>query len=258
MRTIDEIISARQPRPLIIAHRGASHYFHENTMEAFSAAVDMRAEMMEFDVRRTSDGVLVIHHNSDFAGGEIRAMSITQIEEAAETAAYSIPTLLEVLQFCVGKIVVDIELKEAGYEEQALETVLSVMGTDQFVITSSFDGVTRKIKDLNPTIRTGLIIGGRPLWQLLSELYPGRRARRAGADVFVVSRKLLKLGFLFTTRGLGLPVWVYTVNDRQDLWKCITDGRIRGIFSDRPDVGLLLRDLHTAGQNAEHSTQNAE
>lgn len=258
MRTIDDIISAQQPRPVVIAHRGASHYFHENTMEAFSAAVDMRAEMVEFDVRRTADNVLVIHHNSDFAGGEIRAMSRSQLQERARAAGYTVPTLVEVLEFCKGKLAVDIELKEAGYEEQALETVMGVLEADQFVITSSFDGVIRRIKDLNPRIRTGLVIGGRPLWQLLFELYPGRRARRAGADVFVVSRKLLKFGFLSATRALGLPVWIYTVNERQDLWEMITDGRIGGIFSDRPDVGLLLRDLHTAEQNAEHSTQNAE
>jgi glycerophosphoryl diester phosphodiesterase len=67
----------------------------------------------------------------------------------------------------------------------------------------------------------------------------------------VVSQKLLKLGFLSTTRGLGLPVWVYTVNDRQALWKMITEERVDGIFSDRVDVGLFLRDLHTVGPNAE-------
>ena len=71
MRTIDEIISGSKPRPVVIAHRGASHYYHENTMEAFEAAVDMSAEMIEFDVRRTFDGVLVVHHDSDFAGSEI-------------------------------------------------------------------------------------------------------------------------------------------------------------------------------------------
>src|SRR5680860_1343372 len=110
MRTVDDIILGNQPRPVIIAHRGASHYHHENTMEAFEAAVDMSAEMIEFDVRRTFEGVLVVHHDFDFAGREIKTMSITQIKEAAQTAGYSIPTLLEVLRFCADKIAVDIEL----------------------------------------------------------------------------------------------------------------------------------------------------
>jgi len=251
MRSIDEIIAGNQPRPVVIAHRGASHYHHENTMEAFVEAVDMGAEMMEFDVRRTADNILVIHHDFDFAGDEIKAMSISQLQERSGVAGYTVPTLIDVLEFCESKIPVDIELKEAGYEEHVLDTILGILETDRFIITSSFDGVIRRIKDLNPTIRTGLIIGDRPRRQLPFNLYPGRRVRRTGADALVVSQKLLKLGFLTTTRGLGLPVWVYTVNDRKELGEMIKEKRVGGIFSDRPDVALFLRDIHTVGQNAE-------
>jgi len=251
MKSIDEIISAQQPRPVIIAHRGASHYFHENTMEAFSAAVDMHAEMIEFDVLRTSDGILVIHHDPDVNGALISEMTLEEVKEAASGSGYAIPTLIEVLEFCKGKIALDIELKEAGYEEQALETVLGILAPDRFIFTSVQDSVIRKIKDLQPGIRTGFILSSHPRWQLLTKLYPGARARQAGADVLVVSQKLLKLGFLSTTRDLGLPVWVYTVNDRQELWKMIMEERVGGIFSDRPDVGLFLRDLHVVGQNPE-------
>ncbi|MDF1526111.1 MAG: glycerophosphodiester phosphodiesterase [bacterium] len=258
MRTIDEIISGSEPRPVIISHRGASHYHHENTMEAFEAAVDMCAEMIEFDVRRTFDGVLVVHHDLDFAGREIKAMSINQIKEAAQTAGYSIPTLLEVLRFCADKIPVDIELKEAGYEDQVLETVLGILVPDQFIITSVNDSVIRKIKDIKPEVRTGLILSSHPRWQLITKLYPEHRALRAGADVLVVSQKLLKVGFLSTTRNLSLPVWIYTVNDRRELWRMIKEKRISGFFTDRPDVGLLLRDLHAAGQKSEPGIQDPE
>jgi glycerophosphoryl diester phosphodiesterase len=245
---------------LIIAHRGASHYFHENTLAAFEAAIDMSAEMIEFDVRRTADGVLVIHHDHDFDGAKIMAMEKAQIEERSTSAGYAIPTLVEVLKLCEGKLPLDIELKEPGYEEQVLETVLGILDTDGFLITSNFDFVLRRIKELNPTIRTGLIIGNRPRWQLLTRFFPGRRARRAGVDLLVVSQKLVELGFLFTTRNLGLPVWVYTVNDRRELWKYITDGRVGGMFSDRPDIALFLRDLNAVEnfQNSEFRIQEPE
>ena len=248
MRTIDNIISGSKPRPVVIAHRGASHYYHENTMEAFEAAVDMSAEMIEFDVRRTFDGVLVVHHDSDFAGSEIRDMTVNEIRKKSESAGYLIPTLVELLEFCKNQIQVDIELKEGGYEKQAAKTVLDILNPEQFIVTSIYDKVLGKIKAINPVIRTGLIIGSRPRWQLLTKLYPGRRAKRAGADVLVISQKLLKFGFLSTTKNLGLSVWVYTVNDRKELWKMITDGRISGIFTDRPDVALFLRDLHAVEQ----------
>jgi glycerophosphoryl diester phosphodiesterase len=232
-------------RPLIIAHRGASFYYPENTIDAFEAAIDMRAEMIEFDVRRTADGVLVVHHDLEFAGVEIQTMSKTWLEEAEESAGYSIPTLVEILELCRGKVPLDIELKEPGYEEQVLETVLDILEPNSFIITSFQDTVLRKVKARAPEVRTGLILGNYPRWQLISRLFPGFRARRAGVDVLMVSQKLLPFGFLSTTKNLGLPVWVYTVNDRKKLWKFITDGRIAGIFTDRPDVALFLRDLHS-------------
>jgi len=258
MLTIDQIIRSERPKPLIIAHRGASHYFHENTMEAFSAAVDMHAEMIEFDVLRTSDGILVIHHDPVVNGALISEMTLEEVKEAASGSGYAIPTLIEVLEFCKGKIALDIELKEAGYEEQALEMILGILEADQFIVSSSFDEVIRRVKDLDPKIRTGLIIGDRPLRQFLINLFPGRRVRRVGADVLVVSQKLLKLGFLSTTRDLGIPIWVYTVNERKELWKIIKEERISGIFTDRPDLGLLLRDLHAAGQKSEPGMQDPE
>jgi glycerophosphoryl diester phosphodiesterase len=220
-------------------------------MKAFQMAVDMGAEMIEFDVHRTRDGVLVIHHDPDVAGAFISEMTQEETLGAASELGYSIPTLFEVLEYCNGKLPLDIELKESGYEEQVLGVVLDVLEPDQFIITSMHDSVIRKVKELQSGIRTGFIISSHPRWQLLTKLYPRSRARRANADVLMVSQKLVRFGFLSTTRGLGLPVWIYTVNDRQELWKYITDERVGGIFSDRPDVALFLRDLHTVGQEPE-------
>lgn len=234
---------------MVIAHRGASHYFRENTMEAFAGAVDMQSEMVELDVRRTADGVLVVHHDIDLAGHEISALKKNRLDELEEKAGYRIPTLSETLEYCEGKIPVDIELKETGYENQVMETVRGILGPRQFIITSIHDTVIRKIKDLASDTRTGFILSSHPRWQLLTKLYPGTRARRAGADVLVASQKLLKLGFLSTTGDLGLPVWIYTVNDRKELWNMIIEERIGGIFTDRPDVALFLRDLYAVGKD---------
>ena len=250
MNTIEDLIKGTM-RPVVIAHRGASHYFHENTMEAFKTALDMQAEMIELDVRRTADSVLVVHHDHDIAGDKIMDMTRTELKERSVSAGYSIPTLVEVLEFCANKISVDIELKDAGYEEQVIDTILGILGPEQFIITSIHDTVIRKVKDLQPGIRTGFILSSRPRWQLLTKLYPGVRARRAGADILVASQKLLKLGFLSTTSHLGLPVWIYTVNDRKELWNMITEERIGGIFTDRPDVAMFLRDLYAVARNKE-------
>jgi len=47
----------------VVAHRGASGDFPENTAVAFQEAIDLGVEMIEFDVQLTADRCLVICHD---------------------------------------------------------------------------------------------------------------------------------------------------------------------------------------------------
>jgi glycerophosphoryl diester phosphodiesterase len=245
-------------KPVIIAHRGASHYHHENTLAAFEAAVEMGAAMVELDVRRTGDNILVAHHDAHIAGETISGISLEEAASLSAEAGYQLTLLEDIFKLLAGKCTVDVELKESGYEEQVVELALDYLAPDSLLFSSYDHEVIRRIKEVDPGLRTGLIIGSRPRHHLLAKLLPGRRARAVGADVIIISSKLLPFGFLKLNSGLGLPIWIYTVNDRQELWKLITDGRVDGIFTDRPDVGLFLRDLHAVSQNTEFRIQNSE
>jgi glycerophosphoryl diester phosphodiesterase len=46
-----------------------------------------------------------------------------------------------------------------------------------------------------------------------------------------------------TAKRLGLPVFIWTVNDRKLMGKLLSSEGVAGIFTDRPDVGLFLRDM---------------
>ena len=48
---------------LIFAQRGGSSQWRENTVDAIQHAIDCGADMVEFDVRRTADGELIVHHD---------------------------------------------------------------------------------------------------------------------------------------------------------------------------------------------------
>jgi len=54
----------RDHRPLSVAHRGHSIAYPENTLEAYRKAIDLGVEMIECDVNITSDGKLVMIHDS--------------------------------------------------------------------------------------------------------------------------------------------------------------------------------------------------
>jgi glycerophosphoryl diester phosphodiesterase len=53
--------------PLVIAHRGASGHLPEETLEAFQMAIDQGADVIEFDLISTRDGVLIARHDVELA-----------------------------------------------------------------------------------------------------------------------------------------------------------------------------------------------
>src|SRR5262249_8535025 len=58
-----ERVAKRRGQVMVICHRGASEFAHENTLEAYRAALDLGADGNEIDICRTRDGVLVCFHD---------------------------------------------------------------------------------------------------------------------------------------------------------------------------------------------------
>ena len=61
-------MAAAPPRPLVIAHRGASGHRPEHTLEAYELAVQMGADYVEPDLVSTKDGVLIARHENEIGG----------------------------------------------------------------------------------------------------------------------------------------------------------------------------------------------
>lgn len=93
----------------VIAHRGASTTYPENTLEAFAEAVRQGADGVELDVRRSADGALVVHHDPVSAGG--RPVAETPVPELPAW----VPLLGAALDAC-GDLFVDIEVKNLAHE----------------------------------------------------------------------------------------------------------------------------------------------
>jgi len=88
----------------IIAHRGSPALARENTVAAFIAARDLGADGVEFDVRRTSDGELVVHHDREIPGlGPIDQLT------SAELPGW-LPSLGQALDAC-RPLEVNVEIK---------------------------------------------------------------------------------------------------------------------------------------------------
>ena len=70
------------PRPLIIAHRGASGHRPEHTLEAYRLAVEMGADFIEPDLVSTKDGVLIARHENEIGGDDGRRRAVSRSASA--------------------------------------------------------------------------------------------------------------------------------------------------------------------------------
>lgn len=221
--------------PLVVGHRGASADHPENTLEAFVGARDQGADWVEFDVRRTRDGVLVVHHDPAIADGRVIADS-TMAELAGALA-----TLADALVTC-NPMGVNVEIKnspsEPGYDssgELARRTVREIAqyaaGLD--VLVSSFDLDTiDAVRAADATVATGYLVLNcdAPLDAVTVSVERGHGAINPwdlGLTADAVARCL----------DAGLAVNVWTVDDLDRIGELSAWG-VSAIITNRPASAL--------------------
>jgi glycerophosphoryl diester phosphodiesterase len=231
-------------KKIIVAHRGAPTYAKENTIESFEKAKVLGADMIEFDVRRTKDGVFIVYHDGSIQGKPIHSLTYQEMGQIASGQGFTIPMVEEVLKWSVGKIKLDVELKEEGYEKEIMALLSGYLKEDQFVVTSFNDSSLKEIKDSYPSIRVGLLLGKlkNPLWTRMWEFFPTKRCHQAKADFLAAHWKLLRFGFLDRAQRNHKPVFVWTVNDEEMIGSLLHDRRVDALITDRPDLAVQLKE----------------
>jgi glycerophosphoryl diester phosphodiesterase len=206
---------------LICAHRGASARLPDNSLAAFEAAIAVGADMIEADVRRLADSTLVLSHDSAPAG--------------------STPVRLDdLLHLAAGRIALDLELKEAGYEERVLEAVEP--RPPGLILTSFLSSALATLRELDPDVTTGLLVGpgddGHDL--------PGRAAA-CGAQLLCPHVSLLTDALRSAAAG-SWPLVVWTVNEPGDLSELLRDPAVGCVITDEPALAIAIRE-GLAGQS---------
>jgi glycerophosphoryl diester phosphodiesterase len=232
--------------PLVIAHRGAwTAARPENSLAAFEAAIALGADMVEFDVRRTRDGALVIHHDPDHHGVPLGSLTRRELERMAGPAGAP-PTLSEVVELVGPRIALDVELKEQGWEEEAL-ALLAPLSPNRLLVSSFHDQVVRECKRLAPALDVGLILAdpapfpadGPTRRSLMDRLH--RRLIACGADCVVAEMDLLDAGLGQLACAAQLRALGWTVNDPETLDRLMVESALAGVITDRPGLALSRR-----------------
>ncbi|MFC0271873.1 glycerophosphodiester phosphodiesterase family protein [Metabacillus herbersteinensis] len=157
-------------RPIVAAHRGVPSLAPENTMASYRLAYDLGADMIETDLKITKDGHIVIMHDDtvnrttdgtgrvrDLTLDEIRALD-AGIKFGPEFKGEKVPTFKEFLQDFKGKeIVLLVELKDTGIEEQVIKEIEEENMVDQVVLQSFNLGSMTKMNKLKPEIPDGYL-----------------------------------------------------------------------------------------------------
>jgi len=212
--------------PLLGAHRGATASAPENTLAAFEAAITQHADFIETDIRRTVDGVLVLHHDPEIGALKISTTTFASLRIAGPNLA----ALEDLVQLAKGKIGLDLELKEAGYGPQVATLLRDHQLTpDAFVITSFLESAVRQFKESCREAKCGLLVEDRS-WQ--NDLSPETRLRRCRADFVAAEDSLVDPAFVRRLAAKHFPVWVWTVNDPRRIATLLATPGIEAIITD--------------------------
>ncbi|MEU0287694.1 glycerophosphodiester phosphodiesterase family protein [Streptomyces sp. NPDC052492] len=237
------------PRPAVSAHRGGTERAAPASWEAYQDALATGAEYVEFDVRRTADGTLVVHHDPRVGGTGPLLSTLTRAELDAR-AGHPVPLVDDVMALVAGKLVAHLDLKETGYERELIDRAAALLGEDGFVATTLEDRSVAAVTAARPGVRTLLSLGrdGRGLGRRrlvrtrISELLPLRRVRACGAHGVAVHQRLARATVLREAARAGLFTMVWTVNEDTAMRAFLRDPRVDVLVTDRPRHAVRLRD----------------
>jgi len=253
--------AADQPEHVRIvntAHRGAMGYAPENTLAAFKLGVDQGSDLVEADVQRSRDGVLVLMHDTtlsrttdveevfpDRAPWRVSDFTYEEIQQldagswfSEEYAGEPVPTMAEMVELVrPTRAGILMELKSPalypGIEKQVAEEFASVPGyvessvRAERLVVQSFDWESMaRYHEVQPFVPVGLL--GRPTEALLPEL-------STWADQINPSFGTYDAAYVDAVHEQGMEVHTYTVNLPAEM-HLVLDRGVDGVITNFPDV----------------------
>lgn len=240
-----------RPKVKVWAHRGASGYAPENTLEAFSLAAEMGADGIELDVQMTKDGELVVIHDewidrvsngsgkvADYTLEELKQFHFNKTKPEYEKIC-RIPTLREVFELLQNtELTINIELKTGvnfypGIEKKVVELVHE-MGWQNRILYSSFNHCSvLKVKKYDPNAE-------------IAFLYMEQLAHAADYaimnQVYTVNPSVLCTTLkdeMRECREKNVSVNVWTVNQEEDMRRLKEMG-VNAIITNYPDIAKRI------------------
>jgi glycerophosphoryl diester phosphodiesterase len=232
---------------LCIGHRGAMGHAPENTLASFQKALELGTPCVELDVYPV-DGHLMVFHDDRLerttnGSGYLSEQKFTYLRSLDAGAGERIPILEEVFEVIGMRAGVNIELKGEAAARPVVELISAFRKrgwSDNLILVSSFSRRDlSEVHRMDAEIKLGVLIPSSPSDDVLF-------AARLGAYSVHPSQEFVDRRFVRDARSRGLRVFVFTVNQPDDI-SAMEELGVDGVFTDYPE--RVLKD-HRPGETA--------
>ncbi len=187
-------------KPIIVAHRGYPIKYKENTLESFLAAKNLGADMIEIDIRMSSDGYIVAFHDQEICGRRIWETKYSQLK------ALGIELVEDIIEALPRDTLYMLDIKEER-SIVGLEKIIREKDLEDRVVLA---GMPRAVKALGKKL--SLIMA--PSFELCDWAETFRRVIAMGAHVLndhyscydpLTHRRAMKIGIKVSTWTIDSP-----------------------------------------------------
>ena len=138
-----QLLTCDESSVIVVAHRADWRNFPENSLEAIQSSIDMGVDMLELDVQRTKDGVLILMHDQKLdrtttGQGNIAETTWEEIsklnlkDHKGEVTGYKVPKLEDALLLCKDRIMINLDKADRYFDE--VFALLDKTGTGDLIV----------------------------------------------------------------------------------------------------------------------------
>lgn len=253
-----------EPMPRVIAHRGDSRNYPENTLPAFESAVRMGIDVVETDIHLTKDGVLVIWHdptlerNTDGRGRiedhtleELRRFDAgyTFTQDGGKTFPFRgkgvrICTLAEALEHCPGqRFNIDLKTKCPEIVDEFIKVIREHDAVDRVVGASFHLSNLKRLRRLAPDFLTSVTTAEVVplLFRQKTHTLPKAFKRKIIFQIPMAAGpvKVVTPAFVKAMHQRGAVVMVWTINDEETMRRLFAMG-VDSVMTDDPALVIKV------------------
>jgi glycerophosphoryl diester phosphodiesterase len=217
----------------IVVHGGSAPNGYRDVLQALDTALALGTDAFELDVRRTADGTLVVHHDAEIGDILLGDLPFSEAMRLARSHGYELPRFEAVIARLHGRVWLDVELKETGYESRVIDALLRAGFEDDTAAITSFEQpALDAVHAARPSLPTGLLVYD-CTWDAAVGLF-----RRSGATFLGPDHVILDAAALAQADRDGILLLPWTVNERAGMTELLAARAVAGVITDQPALAM--------------------